>query len=78
MSRASQSTTDTAAPKASQDASGCRRRGEYSKRRATDATANASPRGERATRQIASNVSPVERVADGGASHEDHQRQQRE
>ena len=56
--KTSQSTTDTAAPKASQDASGCRRRGEYSKSRATDATANVSPSGQRAIRQIASNVSP--------------------
>jgi hypothetical protein len=61
--RASQRTTDTAAPKASQEASGCRRRGEYSKRRATDATANVSPTGQRAIRQIASNVSPQASVS---------------
>ena len=77
--KTSQSTTDTAAPKASHDASGWRRRGEYSKSRATEATANASPSGQRAIRQIASNVSPqVERVANGGAAHEHHQGQQRE
>ena len=77
--KSSQSSTETPAPNASQDASGWRRRGEYSNRSATDAIASATPSGQRAIRQTASKlVAQVERVADRRAAHEHHERQQRE
>jgi hypothetical protein len=45
---------DTSAPKASQDHSGWRRRGEYSNSSETDPIANASPTGQRAMAQSVS------------------------
>jgi hypothetical protein len=61
--KTSQSSTETPAPKASHDASGWRRRGEYSNRSATDPTANATPSGQRAIFQIVSSVSPQSSVS---------------